>query len=283
MRKTLVVLAALAATLLGGGAVRAAPQSVTISLSRPSVVYGGSISLSGKVSNSKAGETVDVLAEAYGASSFSTLGSVSTTAGGKWADVVKPTLETAYHATWKSATSPTVTVKVRPLITLTLINLSTGRFSTKATAAAGAGAPSAATPTRSVAGAARRDAGPDRPGCANEESDSFDVTDSLRDGLLFCELRDYGDSYRIAGLSPTARNDRLAFVKIALLLLAALAAPLSAAEPTEPVPIQPIASLITTEDYPADALKDKNEGLVRSCFMWGRTEESPTAPYQSPA
>ena len=135
MRKTLVVLAALAATLLGGGAVRAAPQSVTISLSRPSVVYGGSISLSGKVSNSKAGETVDVLAEAYGASSFSTLGSVSTTAGGKWADVVKPTLETAYHATWKSATSPTVTVKVRPLITLTLVTLSTGSFSTKVMAA----------------------------------------------------------------------------------------------------------------------------------------------------
>jgi len=136
MRKTLVVLAALAATLLIVAAVPAAPkQSVTISLSRPSVVYGGSITLSGKVSNSKAGETVDVLAEAYGASSFSSLGTVGTTAGGKWTDVVNPTIETAYHATWKSATSSTVTVKVRPMITLTLINLSTGRFSTKVTAA----------------------------------------------------------------------------------------------------------------------------------------------------
>jgi len=136
MRKTLVVLAALAATLLIVAAVPAAPkQSVTISLSRPSVVYGGSVTLSGKVSNSKAGETVDVLAEAYGASSFSSLGTVGTTAGGKWTDVVNPTIETAYHATWKSATSSTVTVKVRPMITLTLINLSTGRFSTKVTAA----------------------------------------------------------------------------------------------------------------------------------------------------
>ena len=53
-------------------------------------------------------------------------------------------------------------------------------FSTKATAAAGAGAPSAATPTRSVAGAARRDAGPDRP--AAGEAEPFDVTDSFRDG-----------------------------------------------------------------------------------------------------
>ena len=136
MRKTLVVFVALAATVLCGAAVSAAPrQSVTISASRPNVVYGGSVTLSGKVSNSKTGETVDVLAEPYGASSFSALGSVSTTAGGKWADVVKPTIETAYRATWKSATSSTVTVKVRPLITLTLINLSTGRFPTKVTAA----------------------------------------------------------------------------------------------------------------------------------------------------
>ena len=135
MRKTLVVLAVLATTLGGAVAAAAPRQSVTISLSRPSVVYGGSVTLSGKVSNSKAGETVDVLAEAYGASSFSSLGTAGTTAGGKWTDVVNPTIETAYHATWKSATSSTVTVKVRPMITLTLINLSTGRFSTKVTAA----------------------------------------------------------------------------------------------------------------------------------------------------
>jgi hypothetical protein len=135
MRKTLVVLAALATTLGGAVAAAAPRQSVTISLSRPSVVYGGSVTLSGKVSNHKAGETVDVLAQAFGASSFSSLGSVSTTAGGKWADVVKPTIQTAYRATWMGTTSSTVTVKVRPLITVTLINLSTGRFSTKVTAA----------------------------------------------------------------------------------------------------------------------------------------------------
>jgi hypothetical protein len=135
MRKTLVVLAALAATLATAAAAASPRQSVTISLSRPSVVYGGTVTLSGKVSDSKAGETVDVLSEPNGATSFSTLGSVTTTVGGKWTDVVKPTIETAYRATWKSATSSTVTVKVRPLITLTLINLAAGRFSTKVTAA----------------------------------------------------------------------------------------------------------------------------------------------------
>jgi len=135
MRKTLVVLAALATTLGGAVAAAAPRQSVTISLSRPSVVYGGSVTLSGKVANHRTGETVDVLAEAFGASSFSSLGSVTTTAGGKWTDVVKPTIQTAYRATWSGLTSSTVTVKVRPLITLTLIDVSTGRFSTKATAA----------------------------------------------------------------------------------------------------------------------------------------------------
>jgi hypothetical protein len=135
MRKTLVVLAALATALAGAAAAASPRQSVTISLSRPSVVYGGSVTLSGKVSDSKAGETVDVLAEAFGASSFSSLGNVSTTAGGKWTEVVKPTIQTAYRATWMGTTSSTVTVKVRPLITLRLINLAAGRFSTKVTAA----------------------------------------------------------------------------------------------------------------------------------------------------
>src|SRR6266536_1058650 len=136
MRRTVVFLAALAATLLViAAAATAAPPAVTISLSRPNVVYGGSVTLSGKVSDNKAGQTVDVLAEPSGATSFSALGSVTTSAGGHWTDVVKPTIETSYQASWKSATSPTVTVKVRPLITLTLVKLSTGSFSTKVTAA----------------------------------------------------------------------------------------------------------------------------------------------------
>jgi hypothetical protein len=126
----------LAVTLLVATAGRTAPpHSVTISLSRPSVVYGGSVTLSGKVSDSRVGEKVDVFAEPSGATSFTVLGSVTTTAGGHWTDVVKPTIETSFEAKWKSATSSMVTAKVRPLITLTLVNLSTRSFSTKVTAA----------------------------------------------------------------------------------------------------------------------------------------------------
>jgi hypothetical protein len=136
MRRTILSLTAFSAALFVASAgTAAAPQSVTIAASRPSVVYGGSVTLSGKVSDSKTGEKVDVLAQPFGTSSSSVLTTVDTTSGGHWSDVVQPTIETGYQARWKSATSSIVTVKVRPLVTLTLVSLSTGSFSTKVTAA----------------------------------------------------------------------------------------------------------------------------------------------------
>ncbi len=136
MRNMIVFPVALLTTLLVAiTAAAAPPQSVTISVSRPTVVFGKSVTLSGKTSDSKAGEKVDVLAEPFGGTSFTALTSVDTTAGGHWTDVVSPTIETAYQAKWKSAVSSTVTVKVRPMITLTLVDLAAGTFSTKVTAA----------------------------------------------------------------------------------------------------------------------------------------------------
>ena len=136
MRRNVVFLAALAALFVAAAATASRPSSVTISLSRPSVVYGGSVTLSGKVSSGKDGQSVQVLAEPYPATSFSPLGSpVTTTVGGHWTDVVKPTIETSYQAKWMNATSSTVTVKVRPMITLALVNLTNGSFSAKVTAA----------------------------------------------------------------------------------------------------------------------------------------------------
>jgi hypothetical protein len=136
MRRTITLVAASVTVLMvAAAAASAPPQSVTIAASRPIIVYGASVTLSGKVSSSKANEKVDVLAEPSGQNSFSALASVTTTAGGQWTDAVKPTIQTSYQAHWKSATSSTVTVKVRPQITLTLVKLSTGSFSTKVTAA----------------------------------------------------------------------------------------------------------------------------------------------------
>ena len=136
MRRTIVFLAGLATALsVVAGATAAQPSSVTISVSRPVVVFGSSVTLSGKVSSHKAGEMVNVLAEPLATSSFSALASTASTAGGAWSRLVMPMIRTEYEASWMGVTSSTATVSVRPLITLSLVNLSTGTFSTKATAA----------------------------------------------------------------------------------------------------------------------------------------------------
>jgi hypothetical protein len=136
MTRTITWIVSLATTLLvvAATAVAAAPP-VTISASQPVVVYGGSVTLSGKIADHSAGQTVTVLDEPSGASSFTTLGSVTTTAGGHWSDTVKPAIETAYEASWTNQTSSAVTVKVRPMITLALVSLSSGTFSTKVSGA----------------------------------------------------------------------------------------------------------------------------------------------------
>ena len=136
MRKTLVALiTAGLLSLLASVGTAATPQAVTISTSRTSVVFGKSVTLSGKVSNSKAGENVSVVAEPFGTATFAALATMQTVSGGHWSEVVKPTIETSYQANWKGATSSTVSVKVRPLITLSLVNRATGSFSTKVSAA----------------------------------------------------------------------------------------------------------------------------------------------------
>jgi hypothetical protein len=136
MRKTLLALFVCVA-MPGAVAVSAAapPNSVTIALSRPSVVFGGTVKLSGAVSNHQASEKVTVLAKAFGQSSFSEIATVDTVNGGKWTYTAKPTIQTSYEARWKQFTSQAVTVKVRPLITLELVSLAGRTFSTTVTGA----------------------------------------------------------------------------------------------------------------------------------------------------
>jgi hypothetical protein len=138
MRKTIMLLVTVIAALACTAAGSAAPgKTVTISASRPVVVFGSNDTLSGKISSPKAGEKVDVLAEELGATSFSTIATVDTTAGGKWTFMAKPTIETMFEAKWQGQTSSAVTVKVRPAIKLSLVSMSggIGTFSTTVTAA----------------------------------------------------------------------------------------------------------------------------------------------------
>lgn len=139
MRKTLMLLLAVLGALLVATPVATADpnKAITISASRPIVVYGHSVTLSGKISTSQTNQKVDILAQPYGVSTLSALSTTETTNGGQWTSDVKPTIETMYQAHWTSETSPTVTVKVRPAITLTLVRTGghIGTFSTTAIAA----------------------------------------------------------------------------------------------------------------------------------------------------
>ena len=139
MRKRfMLLLATLAALLVATPVAMADPnKSVTISASKPIVVYGHTVTLSGKVTPPATNQKVDVLAQPFGLSTMTALSSTSTTNGGQWTLDVKPTIETAYQARFNDVTSSTVTVKVRPALTLTLVSKQ-GRIGTFTVTALGA-------------------------------------------------------------------------------------------------------------------------------------------------
>jgi plastocyanin len=116
-----------------------ATGTLTLAASNSVVTYGGSVRLSGELSNGAAGEVVEVLAAPFGQTTATTagtkVGEVRTTAGGEFDVAVKPTIQTTYRVRWKTTTSGRVTIKVRPRIGLGIISVGRGIFSTKATSA----------------------------------------------------------------------------------------------------------------------------------------------------
>jgi plastocyanin len=91
-------------------------RSVTLSSTRSVGIIGDATTLSGTVSSKQAGETVTVVAHAAGQPDTSTL--VTTTTGGSWTLQAQPQINTTYEAQFDGASSSSVTVKVRPRITL---------------------------------------------------------------------------------------------------------------------------------------------------------------------
>jgi len=109
---------ALHPSITGAVYVHGPPPAVTLAANNSIVTYGDSPTLSGVVSNAKAGESVLVLAQPYG-SSAQQVATLVTGAGGTFSYVTKPTILTAYTVHWKTATSQPITVQVRPKLTLT--------------------------------------------------------------------------------------------------------------------------------------------------------------------
>jgi hypothetical protein len=122
LRKLLTAVGAIAVLGTTGIAGAAQPAQVTMSLSKPVVVYGSTVKLYGKVASHQAGEHVLVLGKVYGQPAFTLAQAVDTTTSGKWSYVAAPGIQTSYEAQWGTATSSTVTVKVRPKIVLVLVS-----------------------------------------------------------------------------------------------------------------------------------------------------------------
>jgi plastocyanin len=108
---------ALKPTFTGTVTIKGPPPSVTLGVSAPIVVYGEQTTISGSVSSGKADEPVLILAQPYG-SSTQQIATLLTGAGGAFSYTASPTILTSYSAKWKLASSQTVTVQVRPRMTL---------------------------------------------------------------------------------------------------------------------------------------------------------------------
>ena len=97
------------------------------------VAYGGTATVSGAVSSGAAGENVTLDAMPCGQTRFSRVAAVKSAANGAWSSPAKPSLNTVYQASWRTAKSAQLAVKVGPAVVLT--RLRAKRFSARVTAA----------------------------------------------------------------------------------------------------------------------------------------------------
>jgi hypothetical protein len=117
MKRTLVVLAVCAATIAATAA--AATETLTLTASPTTVTYGKTTTLSGQLTPAQANQNVTIEAQQCGTAAFKKITNVKTNATGVYTTTVMPAMGTTYRATLRSAQSPTVLVKVRPLVKLT--------------------------------------------------------------------------------------------------------------------------------------------------------------------
>jgi plastocyanin len=96
--------------------VAANTRAVTLAASRKVGIFGDAMTLSGTVSSKAAGEHVSVKAAPVGGTPFTY--DVVTTAGGNWTLQVQPRARTTYTATWDTAKAQTLTIDLRPRLTL---------------------------------------------------------------------------------------------------------------------------------------------------------------------
>jgi plastocyanin len=100
--------------------VKAGPPGSTLSLTAtPKLVpYGGQSTLSGRLATGQSGQKVEISTQECNASAMTGLTTVTTTTSGAYTFAVQPKRNTSYQAKFKSSSSTTVVVKVKPRVTL---------------------------------------------------------------------------------------------------------------------------------------------------------------------
>jgi plastocyanin len=110
-------------TLRGTITVRGAPPDVSLVTSAPVVKFGGQVTLSGVVSNKKAGETVTLVQLPAGQTTKQVVATLQTTTNGVFSIAVTPQLNTTYQAQWRNRET-SVIVQVQPVIKLPFVSRS---------------------------------------------------------------------------------------------------------------------------------------------------------------
>jgi plastocyanin len=120
-------------SLTGTVVVKGAPDQVSLAASVPVVKFGGTVTLSGTVSNKKVGETVTIVQLPFGQTTKQVVATLQTTTGGAFTFTVTPQVNTTYQAQWKTLES-SVIIQVQPVIKLPFVS-KTGFFHFYVTAA----------------------------------------------------------------------------------------------------------------------------------------------------
>jgi hypothetical protein len=121
MKRTIITIAAVAIVVVPVVQAQPAPDTLSIAAAPGTVKFGGSITLSGKLTGSNVdGRNVRVQADELPLDSFSNEGNATTNATGDWSLVVKPNANTRYRARVGNLDSAGVDITVMPRVSLRL-------------------------------------------------------------------------------------------------------------------------------------------------------------------
>jgi plastocyanin len=98
--------------------VKGAPPTLTLAASQVYMVYGDKVTLSGVVSDHKAGEQVTIFYQPYPDPNLIQRTVVVTTTGGAYSFIVSPQILTTYQASWKGAYATPASIQVQPKLSI---------------------------------------------------------------------------------------------------------------------------------------------------------------------